>query len=66
MSEPKVTVDYMNAAFDTQGVSPEGVQFEPWAASLETLLKNAARGYARLEFEHEPATFQAEQDRSAP
>jgi hypothetical protein len=35
-------------------------------AALVQLLQGAAPGFAKLEFEAEPANFQAEQERNAP
>lgn len=66
MSEPKVSKEFVQAAFDAQAVATPGANLEAYANGLDALVKAAARGFAALDFETEPARFQDAQRRAAP
>ena len=66
MSEPRVTQEYVVAALEAQGVQRDAASLAGPSAAVGLMLKNAASGFAALEFEAEPALFVAEQRRNAP
>ena len=66
MSEPRVTPQYLQAALEAQAVQREAGSLARPSVAVGLMLKNAARGFAALEFEAEPALFIAEQRRGAP
>jgi hypothetical protein len=66
MSEPRVTQEYVVAALEAQGVRREAGSLAGPSTAVGLMLTSAARGFAALEFEAEPALFAAEQRRGAP
>lgn len=56
----------MQAALEAQGVSRDAAALEGPSTAVGLMLKGAARGFAALEFEAEPALFALEQRRNAP
>lgn len=66
MSQAKVTAAYLQGVFAAQGVEPDAAQLAAYASSLQAVLQAARAGFAALDFEAEPAAFQAQQARNAP
>jgi hypothetical protein len=65
VSEPRVTPEYVQAALEAQGVRREAAALAGPTIAVGLMLKAAARGFASLEFEAEPAGFAVEQRRRA-
>jgi hypothetical protein len=63
---PNVTPQYVQAALEIQGVQREPAALAGSTVAVGLMLKAAARGFATLAFEAEPANFAAEQRRNAP
>ena len=57
MSEPRVTPEYVQAALEAQGLKREASALAGPTTAVGLMLKSAARGFAALEFEAEPAGF---------